>query len=311
MQHQVIQTSNLSKSYDGRIILEKINFTLNQGEIYGLLGRNGAGKTTFIKAILGLIEMDSGEVRILSEKLSGEFSKDLLYRVGVVLDSAAFYPNLTGKENLSIFARLRGISLKQVDQALQVVGLYGEDRKLFKQYSLGMKQRLAIANAIMHHPQILILDEPTNGLDPIGILEMRRYLKELSTNQGISILISSHIISELEKLVDRVGILHNAHLIAEKSMKGLVSETEQNTVHLTVSDAHQAKEVLCKCKLKGVVSILSDVDLELQGGPSDFDIAAVSAILKENGIVLKEYFYRNHESLEDYFERITGGEGIA
>ena len=240
MRNPVIQTSNLSKSYDGKIVLDKIDFTLKQGEIYGLLGRNGAGKTTFIKAILGLTAINSGEVKILSEKLSGEFSKDLLSQIGVVLDSASFYPNLTGTENLSIFARLRGISLKQVEQALQVVGLDGENKKLFKQYSLGMKQRLAIANVIMHQPKILILDEPTNGLDPIGILEMRRYLKELSMNHGISILISSHIISELEKLVDRVGILHDAHLMAEKTMQELIDGTEKKKIHLIVSDASQA-----------------------------------------------------------------------
>ena len=306
MRNPVIQTSNLSKSYDGKIVLDKIDFTLKQGEIYGLLGRNGAGKTTFIKAILGLTAMDSGEVNILSEKLLGEFSKDLLSQIGVVLDSASFYPNLTGPENLSIFARLRGVSLKQVEQALQVVGLDGENKKLFKQYSLGMKQRLAIANAIMHQPKILILDEPTNG-----ILEMRRYLKELSTNHGISILISSHIISELEKLVDRVGILHDAHLMAEKTMKELIDGADKRKIHLIVSDAPQAKEVLCRINLQEQISILSDIELELQGESPTFDIAVVSNSLKDNGIVLKEYSYKNNESLEDYFKRITGGEGIA
>ena len=298
MRNPVIQTSNLSKSYDGKIVLDKIDFTLKQGEIYGLLGRNGAG-------------MDRGEVKILSKKLSGDFSKDLLSQIGVVLDSASFYPNLTGPENLSIFARLRGVSLKQVEQALQVVGLDGENKKLFKQYSLGMKQRLAIANAIMHQPKILILDEPTNGLDPIGILEMRRYLKELSTNHGISILISSHIISELEKLVDRVGILHDAHLMAEKTMQELIDGAEKRKIHLIVSGASRAKEVLCRINLQEQISILSDIELELQGESPTFDIAVVSNALKDNGIVLKEYFYKNNESLEDYFKRVTGGEGIA
>ena len=311
MRNPVIQTFNLSKSYDGKIVLDRIDFTLRQGEIYGLLGRNGTGKTTFIKAILGLTAMDSGEVNILSEKLLGEFSKDLLSQIGVVLDSASFYPNLTGPENLSIFARLRGSSLKQVEQALQVVGLDGENKKLFKQYSLGMKQRLAIANAIMHQPKILILDEPTNGLDPIGILEMRRYLKELSTNHGISILISSHIISELEKLVDRVGILHDSHLMAEKTMKELIDGADKRKIHLIVSDAPQAKEVLCRINLQEQISILSDIELELQGESPTFDIAVVSNSLKDNGIVLKEYSYKNNESLEDYFKRVTGGEGIA
>ena len=235
----------------------------------------------------------------------------MLSQIGVVLDSASFYPNLTGPENLSIFARLRGISLKQVEQALQVVGLDGENKKPFKQYSLGMKQRLAIANAIMHQPKILILDEPTNGLDPIGILEMRRYLKELSTNHGISILISSHIISELEKLVDRVGILHDTHLMAEKTMQDLIDGAERRKIHLIVSDASQAKEVLCRINLQEQISILSNTELELQGESPAFDIAVVLNSLKDNGIVLKEYSYKNNENLEDYFKRVTGGEGIA
>ena len=261
MRNPVIQTFNLSKSYDGKIVLDRIDFTLRQGEIYGLLGRNGTGKTTFIKAILGLTAMDSGEVNILSEKLLGEFSKDLLSQIGVVLDSASFYPNLTGPENLSIFARLRGISLKQVEQALQVVGLDGENKKLF--------------------------------------------------NHGISILISSHIISELEKLVDRVGILHDAHLMAEKTMQELIDGADKRKIHLIVSDAPQAKEVLCRINLQEQISILSDIELELQGESPTFDIAVVSNSLKDNGIVLKEYSYKNNESLEDYFKRITGGEGIA
>ena len=198
MSEVIINVADLSVSYDGKMILEGIDLTLYRGEIYGLSGRNGAGKTTFIKSLLGLLDIDAGEIAILSEKLAGECSKAVLSQIGVVLDSASFYPNLTARENLSIFATLRGISLEHVEEALALVGLESEQKKLFKQYSLGMKQHLAIANAIMHHPQIHILDEPTNGLDPIGILEMRQFLRELSASQGISILISSHIISEVE-----------------------------------------------------------------------------------------------------------------
>lgn len=150
-----------------------------------------------------------------------------------------------------------------------------------------MKQRLAIANAIMHHPQILILDEPTNGLDPIGILEMRQFLRELSASQGISILISSHIISEVEKLVDRIGILHGGHLFVEKNMQDTAANLENSTVHLVLSDAIQAKEVLDKLAMFKKVSVLSDTELVLAG--DSFDIAKIASILKENGIVIKEY----------------------
>ena len=170
-----------------------LNIHVKRGRIYGLLGRNGAGKTTTMKMLLGLTKPTSGEVKIWGKPLQGN-EKKLLPRIGSLIESPGFYPNLTGTENLRIFATLRGVPNNHaIKDALDLVGLPYKDKKLFSQYSLGMKQRLAIALAVMHDPELLILDEPINGLDPIGIAEVRSFIRELCDARGKTILISSHI----------------------------------------------------------------------------------------------------------------------
>ena len=165
-----------------------------------VFGRNGAGKTTIMKMILGLIPVTNGEIAVFGKSMKGH-EKEIYPKIGAIIESPGFYPNLTGTENLEIFARLRGIQSRDaVKNALEVVGLPYKDRKVFGKYSLGMKQRLGIANTILHDPQLLILDEPTNGLDPIGIAEMRTFIKTLSTKYSKTVLISSHILSEIALL---------------------------------------------------------------------------------------------------------------
>lgn len=206
----VVVLNNISKSYEKKEIVNNINICLKKGSIYGLLGRNGAGKTTIMKMILGLIKPSSGEIRILGKDPIVE--KSVLKKVGCIIESPGFYPNLTGTENLEIFAKLRNLPISKVKDSLELVNLNYKDKKLFSKYSLGMKQRLAIANAVMHNPEILILDEPSNGLDPIGISELRNFLKNIASS-GVSIMISSHILSEIEALSDYIGILHNKTII--------------------------------------------------------------------------------------------------
>ena len=219
MEDMVIQTSQLTKKYGDQTTVNQVNLHVKRGRIYGLLGRNGAGKTTIMKMILGLTSATSGSVELFGSTLSG--NEKLLYpRIGAMIEAPGFYPNLTGTENLEIFARLRGTASNHaVKHALEIVGLPYQDKKTFGKYSLGMKQRLGIANAILHDPELLILDEPTNGLDPIGISEMRDFMKKLSTQQGKTILISSHILSEISLLADDVGILDHGVLLEESSMK--------------------------------------------------------------------------------------------
>ena len=180
----IIETKNLTKQYGSQKSVADLNIHVKRGRIYGLLGRNGAGKTTTMKMLLGLTKPTSGEVKIWGKSLQGN-EKKLLPRIGSLIESPGFYPNLTGTENLRIFATLRGVPNNHaIKDALDLVGLPYKDKKLFSQYSLGMKQRLAIALAVMHDPELLILDEPINGLDPIGIAEVRSFIRELCDARG-------------------------------------------------------------------------------------------------------------------------------
>ena len=215
MDYFAIETKNITKIYDEQICVSNLNMHVRRGTIYGLLGRNGAGKTTTMKMLLNLIEPTRGKI-LFSGKSLHENAKKILPHVGSMIESPGFYPNLTGTENLKIFARLRKIrNTEVIKSALELVGLSFEDKKLYSQYSLGMKQRLAIALAIMHNPDILILDEPINGLDPIGIAEVREFLRMLCKENGKTILISSHILSEIAMLADDIGIIEHGVLLEE------------------------------------------------------------------------------------------------
>ena len=225
----IIETKNLTKQYGSQKSVADLNIHVKRGRIYGLLGRNGAGKTTTMKMLLGLTKPTSGEVKIWGKSLQGN-EKKLLPRIGSLIESPGFYPNLTGTENLRIFATLRGVPNNHaIKDALDLVGLPYKDKKLFSQYSLGMKQRLAIALAVMHDPELLILDEPINGLDPIGIAEVRSFIRELCDARGKTILISSHILSEISLLADDIGIIDHGALLEEESL----AELEQKAVSIS------------------------------------------------------------------------------
>ena len=221
MSKYVIETKNLTKVYGDKKSVSNLNIHVKKKRIYGLLGRNGAGKTTTMKMLLGLTPATSGEVVIFGKNIVGN-EKKILPRIGCLIESPGFYPNLTGTENLQIFAELRGVPKRNaIRESLKLVGLEYKDKKLFSQYSLGMKQRLAIALAIMHDPEVLILDEPINGLDPIGIAEVRKFIKELCEIKGKTIIISSHILSEISLLADDIGIIDNGILLEELTLDEL------------------------------------------------------------------------------------------
>lgn len=206
MSDYVIETRGLTKTYGEQNSVSNLSIHVRKGRIYGLLGRNGAGKTTTMRMLLGLTAPSSGDVKIFGKPLRGN-EKNILPRIGSLIESPGFYPNLTGTENLRIFADLRGLkSPKYIKGALEVVNLPYRDKKLFSQYSLGMKQRLAIALAVMHNPELLILDEPINGLDPIGIAEVRGFIRELCDATGKTILISSQIL-KCHRIVTFQGVL--------------------------------------------------------------------------------------------------------
>ncbi len=218
MSEYIIETKNLTKTYDIGQSVANLSIHVRKGRTYGLLGRNGAGKTTTMKMLLGLIKPTDGEVLIWGRPLFGN-EKEILPRVGSIIEAPGFYPNLTATENLYIFATLRGVvNCHVIKDALDIVGLPYGDKKVFSQYSLGMKQRLGIALAIMHNPELLILDEPMNGLDPIGIAELRSFLRQLCDEKGKTILVSSHTLSEISLLADDIGIIDKGILLEEQSL---------------------------------------------------------------------------------------------
>lgn len=211
-----VEVRNLTKVFDGRKVLSNCNLTVQSGRIYGLLGANGAGKTTTFKLITGLLFPTSGSVKIQGETLSGD-GKDLLSKMGIMIETPVFYEHLTAKENLEIHLSYMKQSFEKIEQVLEMVGLSDTNKQPVSKFSLGMKQRLAIGRAISHSPQILILDEPINGLDPMGIRQMRDLFLALAKG-GVTILISSHILSEVEHIADIVGVLTNGRVVQEVEM---------------------------------------------------------------------------------------------
>ena len=303
----IIETKNLTKQYGSQKSVADLNIHVQKGRIYGLLGRNGAGKTTTMKMLLGLTKPTSGEVKIWGKSLQGN-EKKILPRIGSLIESPGFYPNLTAAENLRIFAILRGVpNGHAIRDALDLVGLPYKDKKLFSQYSLGMKQRLAIALAIMHDPELLILDEPINGLDPIGIAEVRSFIRELCDTGGKTILISSHILSEIALLADDIGIIDHGVLLEEESLVEL-EQKNGKVLRFTVSNATVAAQLLQK--EMGVRDVAVENGRELTVRDLRLDTGAAVRRFVEAGLVVSDaHLYE--DTLEDYFKRITGGEGIA
>ena len=307
MSKYVIETKNLTKQYGTQKSVADLNIHVQQGRIYGLLGRNGAGKTTTMKMLLGLTQPTSGEVAIWGKPLQTN-EKKLLPRIGSLIESPGFYPNLTATENLRIFATLRGVPNRNaIKNALDLVGLPYKDKKLFSQYSLGMKQRLAIALAIMHDPELLILDEPINGLDPIGIAEVRSFIRDLCTERGKTILISSHILSEIALLADDIGIIDHGVLLEEESLAELEAKSSRH-IRFTVSSTTQAARILERGFHETQFTIQDDCKMHLHN--LDISVGEIVTAFVENGLTVSEA-YICEESLEDYFKRVTGGEGIA
>ena len=303
----IIETKNLTKQYGTQKSVADLNINVKKGRIYGLLGRNGAGKTTTMKMLLGLTQPTSGEVRVFGKDIQGN-EKKILPRIGNLIEAPGFYPNLTGTENLKLFARLRGVSKRNaVSSALEVVGLPYGDKKLFSQYSLGMKQRLAIALAIMHDPELLILDEPINGLDPIGIAEVRSFIRELCDARGKTILISSHILSEISLLADDIGIIDHGVLLEEESLAELESKNS-NYVHFIVSDTAQAARIMEQSF--GAKNFTVENDRSLRLYDVSLPVTALIRAFIENGLEVAEA-HTCEDTLEDYFKRVTGGKGIA
>ena len=302
----VMETNNLTKRYQSATVVDHVSLHIPKGKIYGLLGRNGAGKTTIMKMMLQLVRPTEGTIRMFGAGYQ-EHMSDTYRKIGSIIETPGFYTNLTGQENLEILAKLRGkISKDAVRNALEIVGLDKEKKKPFSDYSLGMKQRLGIAAAIMHEPELLILDEPINGLDPIGISEIRQFLCDLSRTKGTTIFISSHVLSEIEQIADVIGVMNEGKLVEEVNMEEL-HKRKRKYISFTVSDSIVASTLLKKH--------LKIIDFETEAGilkvyDNTANVGELNKLLVENGMMVTG-INACEEKLEDYFSELIGGGGIA
>ena len=303
----LIETEGLTKYFGETPAIKDVDLHVKKGEIYGLLGRNGAGKTTIMKMLLGLTKATKGTIKLFNKPFEKP-EKSILNRIGAMIETPGFYPNLTATENLEILASLRGVIHKDaVKRSLEQVGLSYKDRKLYAEYSLGMKQRVGIAAAIIHDPELLILDEPVNGLDPIGVAEMRDFLKRLTGEYGKTILISSHILSEIDLMADQIGIIHAGLLLEERNYREL---KEQNMQFISLkAEPLQRVIQLIDEKLR-VKEYQVKEDGTIQIFNTEIKTKQIVKVLAENGVFVDEVC-RHSDTLEDYFKKITGGEGIA
>ncbi|GGF62483.1 bacitracin ABC transporter ATP-binding protein [Paenibacillus albidus] len=307
MSEFIIETNNLTKQYGEQKSVANLNLHVKKGRIYGLLGRNGAGKTTTMKMLLNLVQPTNGEVFIFGKNIHTH-AREILPRIGSMVESPGFYPNLTGTENLRIFAELRGIPNRSaMKTTLELMGLPYRDKKLFAKYSLGMKQRLAIALAVMHDPELLILDEPINGLDPIGIAEVRSFIRDLCDARGKTVLLSSHILSEIALLADDIGIIDHGVLLEEGSLEDLKRKNSKY-VHFMVSDTAEVAWLLERNFHTRNFQIENNHSLRLYD--VDLPLAAITRSIMEQGLELTEV-HSCEDTLEDYFKKVTGGAGIA
>lgn len=299
----ILQTTGLAKYYKNKKAVSGVNINVKKGDIYGFLGQNGAGKTTTIRMIMGLIKPTQGEVSIFGQKiLPCQYSH--YGRIGSIIETSGFYPNLTAEENLEIHRRLMGVTNKNyIDEALDLTGMSEVRNKKVKGFSLGMKQRLGISRALLHKPELLILDEPTNGLDPVGIKEIRKLIIDLSIKRKTTVFVSSHILSEIQQIATVIGIIHNGSLLEEIEYEEL-KKKNRSYIEIRTNDDKKACFLL-----ESTLGIL-DYKIVEQGLIRIYERLNESAlfnkVLLENGLDISGIHVMD-DTLEDYFMQLTGG----
>ncbi|EKZ4542937.1 ABC transporter ATP-binding protein [Listeria monocytogenes] len=302
MTERALQVTNLHKKIRKREIIKGISFEVMPGEVFGFLGPNGAGKTTTIRMIVGLIKPTSGTILIGGKDIRKNFT-EAMRGLGSIVENPEFYTFLTGQENLAYFARMdSSIKKERIQEVTELVGLEKRINDRVSTYSLGMRQRLGIAQALLSNPKLLILDEPTNGLDPSGIHEMRDFIRALARNEGISVLVSSHLLSEIELLCDRVAIMTDGTIIKTDQVAHLLSSRAQ--LRWRVTPIEQAKAFL-----ESVTEVEVEVDGEYLVTAMNEESAEWNEQLVAKGIKVHEIDKRK-PSLEDLFLELTGGQSI-
>ncbi len=296
-----IQVSNVSHQFANReYVLNDISLSVKEGSIYGFLGPNGAGKTTTLRLILGLLKKQKGEIEIFGKPFEAN-RLDILARLGSLIESPSLYGHLSATENLKVWQRVYQSPESRIPEVLQLVGLGHTGSKKAGQFSLGMKQRLGIAVALLHSPSLLILDEPTNGLDPSGIVEMRELLRTLNQNEGITIIISSHLLAEIEKLVTDVGIIHKGKMLFESSLADLMKRQQQASVIYFDTDNNTSALQLLQERNFAARIVKDRLEVDNLAKPG---IAQINRALVENSIeVYGIQTYAN--DLESIFMNLT------
>ncbi len=308
----VLKIEHLNKSFGSRKILQDISFETYEGEIFGFLGPNGAGKTTTIKIAVGMLSLDEGNITIGGYDLRKNY-ESAMANIGGIVENPEFYKYLSGLDNLRQYARMRdGITEERIREVIHLVGLDKRINDKVGKYSLGMRQRLGVAQAIMHHPKVLILDEPTNGLDPAGIKELRDILKRLAHEEKVGVLVSSHLMSEMELMCDRVGVIVNGVLIDEKPIDELIAAAAPDKTNYVYSVSNPdaliekldfvASENITKNEDGTIDIILSKVD-------AISVLSRINKLVIESGIELYTVSPKENKKLEDVFIAITNTSG--
>lgn len=295
-----IETFTLTKKYGKTNAVEELEMKVPVGSIYGFLGPNGAGKSSTMKMILGLVKPDTGSVKVLGSTVSNKNRLEILRHTGSLIESPSYYGHLSGQENLQIIAMLKGVPEQEISEVLRIVRLENQKRKKVSQYSLGMKQRLGLACALLGHPKVLLLDEPTNGLDPAGIQEMRELICSLPGKYGMTVLVSSHLLSEIDQMADYTGIIDHGHMIFQGELEELrMHSRRQLILHTQNNDAAERilKEQKILCANKDGQLVLPDL--------SDGQTSHMIFVLVREGIGILRLEERQ-KSLEEIFLSLTG-----
>lgn len=303
----VLSVTNLNKTIGKRKIVHDVTFEIKQGEVFGFLGPNGAGKTTTIRMLVGLIKPTSGQIKIGGHDLHTQFLK-AIREVGCIVENPEMYGYLTGRENLELFARMvDGVNHERITEVIQLVELDHRIDEPVKNFSLGMKQRLGIAQALLGSPKLLILDEPTNGLDPAGIRELRSFIRKLVNEEGISVFISSHILHEIQLMCDRVAIIHEGKILKTARVDQLINQLTQVAWKLAPLD--QGKKLLAELNYISQIELQEQKEQILTHMPQE-KIAETNQHLVDHDIQVMG-IYPQQTTLEDIFLQITGSDPVA
>jgi ABC-2 type transport system ATP-binding protein len=295
----ILQTEQLTKKYRRRVVVDRLSLTVERGDIFGFLGHNGAGKSTTIRMALGLVRPTSGRVRVLGHDMSRR-PLHALTRIGAIIEAPAFYQNFSGRQNLRMLAAMSGgAKPERIDMVLDIVGLRGRADDLVRVYSHGMRQRLGIAQALLPNPEFIILDEPTDGLDPQGLCEIRTLICRLRDELGLSVMLSSHQLHEVEQICNRVAIVEEGRLLYQGSVEELIAK--DSWIKLRVDRVTEAYELLSK---NPCLSINRNADQSLQLRMTEEETPLVNALLVQHGFGVME-LSPQRESLEQVFLRLT------